>query len=194
MWTRYSTFPVSPVTSFSFRFIFNYSPIKINQFEGHFMKLQADSNYLLSKEYEVLLGPSWSVGSPSVESPLECHYEISWDAYGLRRAHIVSELAPGTAVHLFSEASLSSNHTANIFWIRWWDGTNKFQRYVLSSSAETFACLGNCVAWTWVPRLWAWLSTVSHACPAPPVGWLGAPPMWWWEMIRARAYGRVGVP
>ncbi|XP_057597902.1 receptor-type tyrosine-protein phosphatase beta isoform X3 [Hippopotamus amphibius kiboko] len=29
-------------------------PIKINQFEGHFMKLQADSNYLLSKEYEDL--------------------------------------------------------------------------------------------------------------------------------------------
>uniref|UniRef100_A0A2K5R1F1 Receptor-type tyrosine-protein phosphatase beta n=1 Tax=Cebus imitator TaxID=2715852 RepID=A0A2K5R1F1_CEBIM len=29
-------------------------PIKINQFEGHFMKLQADSNYLLSKEYEEL--------------------------------------------------------------------------------------------------------------------------------------------
>ncbi|XP_066489420.1 receptor-type tyrosine-protein phosphatase beta [Tiliqua scincoides] len=30
------------------------SPIKINQFEMHFMKLQADSNYLLSKEYEEL--------------------------------------------------------------------------------------------------------------------------------------------
>ncbi|XP_060021320.1 receptor-type tyrosine-protein phosphatase beta isoform X2 [Lagenorhynchus albirostris] len=29
-------------------------PIKVNQFEGHFMKLQADSNYLLSKEYEDL--------------------------------------------------------------------------------------------------------------------------------------------
>ncbi|XP_014919103.2 receptor-type tyrosine-protein phosphatase beta isoform X2 [Acinonyx jubatus] len=29
-------------------------PIIINQFEGHFMKLQADSNYLLSKEYEDL--------------------------------------------------------------------------------------------------------------------------------------------
>lgn len=29
-------------------------PIKIIQFEGHFMKLQADSNYLLSKEYEDL--------------------------------------------------------------------------------------------------------------------------------------------
>lgn len=29
-------------------------PIKIHQFEGHFMKLQADSNYLLSKEYEDL--------------------------------------------------------------------------------------------------------------------------------------------
>uniref|UniRef100_A0A7N4PHG3 protein-tyrosine-phosphatase n=1 Tax=Sarcophilus harrisii TaxID=9305 RepID=A0A7N4PHG3_SARHA len=30
------------------------SPIKVNQFEAHFMKLQADSNYLLSKEYEDL--------------------------------------------------------------------------------------------------------------------------------------------
>ncbi|KAJ6651427.1 hypothetical protein lerEdw1_021000 [Lerista edwardsae] len=30
------------------------SPIKVNQFEMHFMKLQADSNYLLSKEYEDL--------------------------------------------------------------------------------------------------------------------------------------------
>ncbi|XP_054844181.1 receptor-type tyrosine-protein phosphatase beta isoform X4 [Eublepharis macularius] len=30
------------------------SPIKINQFEMHFTKLQADSNYLLSKEYEDL--------------------------------------------------------------------------------------------------------------------------------------------
>uniref|UniRef100_A0A9L0JDY9 protein-tyrosine-phosphatase n=1 Tax=Equus asinus TaxID=9793 RepID=A0A9L0JDY9_EQUAS len=29
-------------------------PIKVSQFEGHFMKLQADSNYLLSKEYEDL--------------------------------------------------------------------------------------------------------------------------------------------
>ncbi|XP_053114048.1 receptor-type tyrosine-protein phosphatase beta isoform X2 [Hemicordylus capensis] len=29
-------------------------PIKVNQFEIHFMKLQADSNYLLSKEYEDL--------------------------------------------------------------------------------------------------------------------------------------------
>ncbi|KAM6215978.1 receptor-type tyrosine-protein phosphatase beta [Rhynchocyon petersi] len=29
-------------------------PVKTNQFEGHFMKLQADSNYLLSKEYEDL--------------------------------------------------------------------------------------------------------------------------------------------
>ncbi|KAM8803712.1 receptor-type tyrosine-protein phosphatase beta isoform 2-T2 [Rhynchonycteris naso] len=29
-------------------------PIKVNQFEAHFMKLQADSNYLLSKEYEDL--------------------------------------------------------------------------------------------------------------------------------------------
>ncbi|XP_040846008.1 receptor-type tyrosine-protein phosphatase beta isoform X2 [Ochotona curzoniae] len=29
-------------------------PIRVNQFEGHFMKLQADSNYLLSKEYEDL--------------------------------------------------------------------------------------------------------------------------------------------
>ncbi|XP_019062084.1 receptor-type tyrosine-protein phosphatase beta isoform X1 [Fukomys damarensis] len=32
----------------------NSCPIKVNQFEGHFMKLQADSNYLLSKEYEDL--------------------------------------------------------------------------------------------------------------------------------------------
>ncbi|XP_006121625.2 receptor-type tyrosine-protein phosphatase beta isoform X1 [Pelodiscus sinensis] len=30
------------------------SPIKVNQFEVHFTKLQADSNYLLSKEYEDL--------------------------------------------------------------------------------------------------------------------------------------------
>ncbi|XP_062989960.1 receptor-type tyrosine-protein phosphatase beta isoform X2 [Elgaria multicarinata webbii] len=30
------------------------SPIKVNQFEAHFTKLQADSNYLLSKEYEDL--------------------------------------------------------------------------------------------------------------------------------------------
>ncbi|XP_061495728.1 receptor-type tyrosine-protein phosphatase beta isoform X2 [Rhineura floridana] len=30
------------------------SPIKVNQFEMHFTKLQADSNYLLSKEYEDL--------------------------------------------------------------------------------------------------------------------------------------------
>lgn len=45
------------VSNFLFLFsIFNYSPIIINQFEGHFMKLQADSNYLLSKEYEVQLG------------------------------------------------------------------------------------------------------------------------------------------
>lgn len=49
------------VSNFLFFFLslyytFNYSPIKINQFEGHFMKLQADSNYLLSKEYEVHLG------------------------------------------------------------------------------------------------------------------------------------------
>lgn len=48
-------FPFSSVILFSFCFMFNYSPIKVNQFEGHFMKLQADSNYLLSKEYEVLL-------------------------------------------------------------------------------------------------------------------------------------------
>ncbi|KAB0403893.1 hypothetical protein E2I00_016985 [Balaenoptera physalus] len=42
------------VIFFSFYYILNYSPIKVNQFEGHFMKLQADSNYLLSKEYEDL--------------------------------------------------------------------------------------------------------------------------------------------
>ncbi|XP_028934309.1 receptor-type tyrosine-protein phosphatase beta [Ornithorhynchus anatinus] len=30
------------------------SPIRVSQFEGHFMKLQADSNYLLSREYEDL--------------------------------------------------------------------------------------------------------------------------------------------
>lgn len=47
---------------------FNYSPIKVNQFEGHFMKLQADSNYLLSKEYEVQLRRSdalapWSLAA-----------------------------------------------------------------------------------------------------------------------------------
>ncbi|XP_072257466.1 receptor-type tyrosine-protein phosphatase beta isoform X1 [Pyxicephalus adspersus] len=32
----------------------NSSPIKANQFEAHFSKLQADSNYLLSQEYEDL--------------------------------------------------------------------------------------------------------------------------------------------
>ena len=30
-----------------------FSPIKVSHFEAHFTKLQADSNYLLSKEYEV---------------------------------------------------------------------------------------------------------------------------------------------
>lgn len=46
---------ISTFLFFFFYCIFNYSPIKVNQFEGHFMKLQADSNYLLSKEYEVRL-------------------------------------------------------------------------------------------------------------------------------------------
>lgn len=45
----------SSVIFFPFVLCFNSSPIKVNQFEGHFMKLQADSNYLLSKEYEVRL-------------------------------------------------------------------------------------------------------------------------------------------
>uniref|UniRef100_A0A8B9JE68 protein-tyrosine-phosphatase n=1 Tax=Astyanax mexicanus TaxID=7994 RepID=A0A8B9JE68_ASTMX len=36
------------------RFIFICSPIKLLQFEAHLTKLQADSNYLLSQEYEDL--------------------------------------------------------------------------------------------------------------------------------------------
>lgn len=34
-------------------FLFSCSPIKIVNFESHYSKLQADSNYLMSEEYEV---------------------------------------------------------------------------------------------------------------------------------------------
>lgn len=47
---RLCVFTTVPFLNFVF---LAFSPIKIANFESHYIKLQADSNYLLSDEYEV---------------------------------------------------------------------------------------------------------------------------------------------
>lgn len=42
------------------------SPVKTANFESHYIKLQADSNYLLSEEYEVSLDEDLGPSSPRI--------------------------------------------------------------------------------------------------------------------------------
>lgn len=154
-WWEY--FPVPSVTFFSSCFVLNYSPIKINQFEGHFMKLQADSNYLLSKEYEVPCRPGKPL-HPPVAFTLQRDCEVTVGMPLVSGEHSCVWAEP-LEQNSFSEAGLSWKRMANSVLSDQWERVNTFQ----CDAVHCSACLGGKVVWKRVLGLC--ISVLLHACP-----------------------------